>query len=113
MRSLIQGFELKPVFRTYSRFDEDVANNAISFILSRDNVKFISWGTKNVNGVEFPKLIRTRAPEHIYKAYESAFPEKSSQLSYSAFLKVVGAVTSSDGKVCLTWNTSCILSTSF
>ena len=53
IRSLLQGFELKPVFRTYSRFDEDVASNAVSFILSRDDVKFIAWGTRQVNELNF------------------------------------------------------------
>lgn len=95
----MDGYELKPVFRSYTKFNRSVADHALQFILSRANIKHISWGTTKLDGVEFPKLIRTRVPEHIHKAYVDAIPEKTSRLSVSSFLKVVNVVTHSDSKV--------------
>ena len=118
-RSLQMGLELRPIFRSYEKFKRGVADDAVKFILSRENVKYLSWGTLKLNGVEFPKLVRTRVPEMIHRAYVARFPDPADvdesgtlkvtkRIGPTTFLKVVNAITATDMNVRCCCNALCL-----
>ena len=57
-----------------SRFDEKALKEAVMYILSKDNVVPISWGTKDIKltdneTVTLPALTRQKTPKHLYDNY--------------------------------------------
>lgn len=98
MRSLLWGQELVSVPRSYARFDPAVADATVAFILSPDNIKRLSWGTKKLFDEDFPHLVRQKVPAMMLQAYYQHFPEtsvdgKRQRFGASSFLKVVDAIT--------------------
>jgi hypothetical protein len=105
-RCLEKGLPLVVPTRTLQKFETEVADDAVRFILGPDNIQPISWGShrvtlSDVKEADYPTLTRRRIPENLWRAYVLKYPVEEHRLACSTFLKVVKAITTSDLHVCI------------
>ena len=95
-----------------SRFDEKALKEAVMYILSKDNVVPISWGTKDIKltdneTVTLPALTRQKTPKHLYDNYlafcnnkdTDAAGESFPSISRGIFYEILSKVTSGGEKM--------------
>ena len=101
-KKLLDGQPLEITTRTLQRYNPAAIDTAIDFILSHENVSFLSWGTKSlcVDGIvqTFPKIIRKRTKTRIFQAYESVISLEQ-RLSRCIFFRIVSILTHSDNQL--------------
>ena len=74
VRSLLSGEGVHKPKEKRKRFDREVLEEMVKFILSEKNIGALSWGTKevkldNIEIIVVPKFIRRRQRNYIYKEY--------------------------------------------
>ena len=78
------------------RFDEKALEEAVMFILAKDNVVPISWGTKDIKltdneTVTLPALTRQKAPKHLYDNYLAFCNDKDTDAAGESFPSILVA----------------------
>ena len=98
---------------TRNRFDKQVLHETVMFILSKDNVTPISWGTKQIKltdeeTVTLPSLIRRNSPRHMYENYMALCSERGTNsaagdlcqsISQGQFYEILGNITAGGEKM--------------
>ena len=99
---LLDGQPLEITARSLQRYNPAAVDVAIAFILSHENVSFLSWGTKSisVDGTvhTFPKIIRKRTKTRIFKCYETV-TSLEQRLPRCIFFRIVSILTHSDNQL--------------
>lgn len=97
---LAAGGELLVNPRSVLRYQSASVDAAIAFILSSENVSYLSWGAKKVvvdgKAHILPSITRKRAVKHIYDAYVEADRTSYTEtgtISRAAFYRVVAVLT--------------------
>eukprot|EP00731_Ephydatia_muelleri_P007924 Em0004g262a len=98
---------------TRCRFDEQILHEAVMFILSKDNVTPISWGTKQIKlsdaeTVTLPCLTRRNSPRHMYENYMALCSERGTNsaagdshlsISRGKFYEILRNITAGGEKI--------------
>ena len=83
---------------------EEVLHKAVNFILSKNNVVSISYGTKKVKLskyeiIELPSLTRKRSMHDIFKAYMGTIKDNEKSICRASMFKLMGYLTNHDEAV--------------
>lgn len=104
--SLSNGISLNNFQRTIKCYDTAVVKEAVSFILSTENVSYLSWGTKTlkINGTrhKIPAIIRKKTRMSMYNLYQNKYNtigNNSKRLGHTSFFKIAKALTAGDSQM--------------
>ena len=103
---LIIGEPIAISKKSLQRFDPASVDQAVAFILSNENVSFLSWGTKRImlDGVvtNFPAITRKKSRSQMFAKYlidNTVKTQTRIPINRTNFLKLASALTHKDQKL--------------
>ena len=104
--TLIIGEPIAIFKKSLQRFDPASVDQAVAFILSNENVSFLSWGTKRImlDGVvtHFPAITRKKSRSQMFAKYlidNTVKTQTRIPINRTNFLKLASALTHKDQKL--------------
>lgn len=101
LKLLRSGSRLLVSPKTYERYSRHSIDKVVQFIISPDNVAFLSWGTKKLKlGGKteiFPAIIRRRSISAMFEAYVATFDD--STISSTTFYRIAARITAGGTKL--------------
>lgn len=84
------------------KFDKDVAEKAVKYILSIENTQIIAWGERNIivgnQKIVLPKITRKRIAKYMHDGYLAYTSADKERIGRSKFFEIVNALTANDMK---------------